>query len=122
MSNKKLRAGTAYVRSSSGMLKAKGHFTYNLGGKNKKAQKGVDGVHGYGFEVQEAFIEGEITVDGNTDVKKIKDEEGTVQLDLENGKTIVLRDAWNESEGTVETEENKLPVRWVSVSEGEEIK
>lgn len=100
---------------------AKGDFTYNPGGEKRSAVIGADGVHGYSVEHQVAFIEGAITVPGDLDVGAFVDFRGkTVTLQLGNGKVFALRDAWYAGEGTVNTKEGELSVRFEGKS-GEEI-
>lgn len=103
------------------LIKAKGSFSYNLGLPKKEATLGMDRVHGFTSKPQVAFIEGDITLDGQDDVKKIlKLDDFTAMLELRNGKIITLREAWINSEGTVEVEEGTLNIRIESPYEGDE--
>lgn len=96
---------------------AKGNFTYNLGAGKREAVIGTDGVHGYKETPQVAFIEGEVTDDPTIDLKGlIQSEQQTVTIDLANGKSIVLRDAWFAGEGTGNTEEGNIAVRFEATS------
>lgn len=100
---------------------AKGSFSYNLGRPMREALVGSDGVHGYTEKPQVAFVEGEITDRGNLDLAALTAVTGeTVTLELANGKVIVLRDAWFAGEGTGNTEEGNIAVRFEAKS-GEEI-
>lgn len=100
---------------------AKGNFTYNLGIEKREAVIGADAVHGYKATPQPAFIEGEITDGATVDLKALVETDGaTVTLDLANGKSIVLRNAWFAGEGTGNTEEGNIQIRFESDS-GEEI-
>lgn len=93
--------------------KAKGNFTYNIGAPKREGIAGADTVHGYKETVQVPFIEGEITDELDLSLEKfvmIKD--ATVKLELANGKLINLYQAWYAHEGTGESEEGKIPVRF----------
>ena len=46
----------------------------------------------------------------------IQSEQQTVTIDLANGKSIVLRDAWFAGEGTGNTEEGNIAVRFEATS------
>jgi len=101
---------------------AKGNFTYNLGTPKKEAIIGSDGFHGYKETPQVAFIEGEITDNVSVDIKKLTElKSATVLLNLANGKSIVLRDAYYAHEGTGNTDEGNFPVRFEGAS-AEEMK
>lgn len=92
---------------------AKGSFSYNLGVEKREPLIGSDGVHGYKATPQVPFVEGEITDRGNLDLAALLKLEGaTVTLSLANGKVIVLRDAWQAGEGTGNTEEGNIAIRF----------
>lgn len=100
---------------------AKGSFTYNLGRAKREAIVGADGVHGFKETPQPAFVEGEITDRGTLDLAAlVLAQDVTVTLTLANGKIIVLRDAWFAGDGTGNTDEGNVPVRFEAKS-GEEI-
>lgn len=94
---------------------AKGNFTYNLGQPKREPIIGSDGIHGYKETPQVAFIEGEITDRGDLDLAKLVTvKSATVALALANGKVIVLSNAWYASEGTGNTDEGNIAVRFES--------
>lgn len=122
MANEQRRGGIIFLKVNGTMHSAKGSFTYNLGLPKRDAIVGADAVHGYKEVPQVAFIEGEITDNPNLDLEKlIKTENATVTLELAVGKVIVLREAWYASEGTGNTEEGNIGVRFEGIS-GEEIR
>ena len=92
---------------------AKGAFTYNIGRPKREAVVGADTVHGYTEAPQVAFIEGAITDRADMDLSALlmKVDE-TISLELANGKVIVLREAWYANEGTGNTEQGEIPVRF----------
>ncbi len=101
---------------------AKGSFSYNLGHAMREDIVGSDRVHGYSEKPQPAYIEGEITDRGTLDLGVLVDTTmTTVTLSLANGKTIMLRDAWFAADGTGNTEEGNVAVKFCSASEGQEI-
>jgi hypothetical protein len=66
---------------------------------------------------QAPFIEGKITDRGTLDLQKLVSiEDATVTLELANGKSILLREAWFAGEGNVSTEEGEIDVRFVGRS------
>lgn len=96
---------------------AKGNFTYNIGRPKKEGVVGADATHGYKEMPQIAFIEGEITDRDTLNLSRFLGiTNSTVMLRLANGKTIVLRQAWNASEGTGNTEEGNMSVRFEGMS------
>jgi hypothetical protein len=115
------RGGIIQLQIGGVLYDAKGDFTYNLGRALREAVVGADRVHGFTETPQVAFIEGEITDRGNLDLAAlVSAEETTVTLGLANGKTIVLRDGWYAGEGTGNTKEGNIGVRFEGPS-GEEI-
>jgi hypothetical protein len=74
-------------------------------------------VHGFKETPQPPMIEGEITDRDSLDVAALVSiEDATVTLSLANGKVIVLRDAWFASEGTANTDEANIAVRFQGMS------
>lgn len=116
------RGGIIQLQIAGVLQDAKGSFSYNLGQPKKTAIEGSSAIHGYSEKPQVAFIEGEITDRGTLDLKALNlTTDVTVTLELANGKVIVLRDAWNAGEGTGNTEEGNIAVRFESSTQGEEI-
>jgi len=92
---------------------AKGSWSYNLGRPMREAILGSDTVHGYKETPQVAFIEGEITDRSSLDLARLVTmTDATVTLELANGKVIALRDAWFSGEGTGNSEEGNISVRF----------
>lgn len=109
------RAGRIYLKLDGSQQDAKGEFTYNLGNDLREAIIGADGVHGYKETPQVAFIEGAITDRSDLDLDALAQSDNiTVTLELANGKTIVLSNAWFASEGSVTTGEAEIAVRFES--------
>lgn len=92
---------------------AKGSWTYHLGTPKREAVVGADEVHGFKETQQVPFIEGEITDRANLDLKAFMEmSDATATLELANGKSINLYDAYNASDGTASSEEGAIPVRF----------
>lgn len=107
------RGGIIQVQVNGEIQDCKGSWTYNLGRPKRDAVVGSDTVHGFMEKPQVAFIEGEITDRGTLDLDDLVTTEGaSVTLRLANGKVIALRDAWYASEGTGNTEEGNIGVRF----------
>jgi hypothetical protein len=118
MANENRRSGVLYVKLDSKLLDVAGEFTYNLGKPKRDAKVGHDRVHGYKELPQVPYVEGTITdsstLDLETDILGITN--ATVTLELANGKTVVLRNAWYAGEGNVTTEEAEIAVRFEGMS------
>jgi hypothetical protein len=116
------RAGKIFLTVNGEILDAKGNFTYNLGASKREAVVGSDRVHGYKEMPQVAFIEGETTDRSTLDLAALLNTElATVTLELANGKVIVLRNAWYAADGTGNTEEANVQLRFEAET-GEEIR
>lgn len=91
----------------------KGNWTYNTGRVKRDAVLGSDGVHGYKETPQIPMIEGAVTDGRSIVLDDLLDfTEGTCTLHCRNGKVIELREAWHAGEGTVDTEESEIAVRF----------
>jgi hypothetical protein len=115
------RAGRIFLKVDGAMFDAKGSFSYNLGEEKRDAIVGADRIHGYKVSIQVPFIEGAITDRADLSLSDLARQENvTVTLELENGKTIVLADAWFAGEAGVTTDEAEISVRWESATLGVE--
>jgi hypothetical protein len=116
------RAGICYLKIDGEVKDAKGVFTYNLGAPKRTGIIGSNGKNqGFKEEGQIPFIEGVITDADDLDVAKLLEvKDTTITLELNNGKTFVLREAYHAGEGNVTTEEGEIAVRFEGIS-GEEI-
>lgn len=111
------RAGRIYLKIDGVLHDAKGSFSYNIGQDKRDGIVGADGIHGYKETPQIPFIEGAVTDRGDLDLEALaKQDNVTVTLELVNGKTIVLANAWFAGEATVTTDEAEIAVRWESRS------
>lgn len=120
--NQNRRAGVILLKVGGVQLDAKGNFTYNLGAPKREAIIGADGVHGYKETPQVPFIEGEITDRRDLSLADLAAIDGeTVTLELNNGKTVVLSQAWYAGEGTGNTEEANIAIRFESRLPAQEI-
>lgn len=92
---------------------AKGSFTINPGFDKRTAVVGADGVHGYKVERQVSSFEGAITDDGTFPLSELMNATDVqVVLQLENGRTLSLNDAWYAGEGSMTTDEGEIAIRF----------
>jgi len=107
------RGGIIQVQINGEVYDAKGSWSYNLGRPKREAIVGADGVHGYKETPQVPFIEGEITDRGTLDLAQLATmTDATVTLTLANDKVIVLRDGYFAGDGTGNTDEGNVAVRF----------
>jgi hypothetical protein len=113
-------AGIIQVQVDGQIYNAKGNFSYNPGSPKRDAVVGSDRVHGFTEKPQVAYIEGEFTDTGDLDLIELTlIENATVTIALANGKTFALHGAYYAAEGTANTEEGNIGVRFEG--EGDEI-
>lgn len=113
------KGGIIYFQVDGNVFQAKGAFDYSLGRPTKEAIVGHDEVHGYKEMPVAPFIEGEITDSKDLDLAALADtQDATVTLQLANGKTIALRNAWSCNPDGMggNTEEGAIKVRFEGLS------
>jgi len=114
------RAGIIYLKIDGEVYDAKGNFTYNLGRPKREMIVGADRVHGYKEMVQVPYIEGEITDKQDLDLAALLNlTDSTVTLELNNGKTVVLKQACYAAEGNGQTEEGNIQLRFEGIEADE---
>jgi len=105
--------GIIYVKVDGTVYQAKGDYTYNFGSPKRETILGVDGPHGVKETPQASFIEGEITDASDLDVKAFTELiDSTVTIELNNGKTIALKEAAYTADGDINTGEGNIQVRF----------
>lgn len=105
--------GTLYLSLNGNRIRAKGNYTYNLGIPKREPIVGADGFHGHKEVQQVAMIEGATTDRGDLNLEELFRAQGvTITLDLINGKTIALYDAYFAGDGNVTTEEGEVPLKF----------
>ena len=115
-------SGTVYLKVNSVLYSAVGAFTYGLGTKKREAKMSTTGVAGFGETHQAAFAEGEIYDSGDLDLRALTEmTDATLTLELANGKVVVLHKAFFAGDGTGNSEEGKIGIRFEAAS-GEEIR
>ena len=113
MANENRHAGVLYFKVDGRQYDARGNFTYSLGPPKREAIVGPSGVYGYKEMPQAPYIEGEVVDARALDVAALQSvTEATVTIELANGKTVVLRDAWYAADGTVGTEDANVQIRF----------
>ena len=109
----KIIGGLAYIKADGVSIAAKGDFTYNTGQNKREMVAGIDGVHGVKEMIQVPFIEGATSDISDVDLERIKNiQDATVELQNNNGKTFVLRNAYYTSEGEHSTAEGEVGLRF----------
>ena len=109
--------GIIFVKVNGQQYRAKGDWTYNLGQPMREFIVGSDSVHGYKEVPQVPFISGMITDTSELNMTNLLTIKGaTVQLELPNDKIIILRDAAFEGEGSGNTGEGEIEVKFSGFS------
>jgi len=117
------RAGTIFLKVDGRQYEAVGNFEYNLGTPKRETLMGSSGPQGYKETPQPAFIAGEIRDSKDLSIKDMAAlDDVTATLQLANGKTIVLKQAYYVGEANANSDEGNVPFRLESSLPGEEIK
>lgn len=112
MSNNRI-AGVAYVKYDGRQLPVRGSWEVNFNKLKREGISGQDRVHGYKEMPGVPSIKGDVSTTKDVSlVSLLGITDATVTLELANGKTYVLRNAWTADEYTIQTEEGKLAVKF----------
>jgi hypothetical protein len=116
------RAGLIWLKVNGQLYEAKGDFTVQPGEPKRDAIIGASGPNGYKETPQVAYIEGALTDRGDLDTVAVRQiTNATITLELNNGKTWVLEDAWYANEGAMTTGEGEIGVRFESNYQAREV-
>jgi hypothetical protein len=111
------RAGVIQLNVNSEMQDCAGEFSYSLGGAMREGLVGPDRVQGFKETPSIPYIEGPIRDRRTLDVAAMQAmTDGTITLELANGKVIVLRNAWYAGELVGNTDEGTIQARWEGLS------
>lgn len=115
-------AGFIYLRIDGVQRNAYGNFTYHLGTPTREEARGESGIDGYTEQLNGGMIEGEIRDQRDLDLDALRRLDGvTITLELANGKVISLPDAWECSDGTQQTRDGNVKVKFMSKRQAREI-
>lgn len=110
--------GLIYFKANGKQFSCKGSWDYNLGEVKRDAVVGSDGMHGFKELPQAPRITGTITDNSDMDLAQdllnITDE--TLTLELNNGKTVVMRNGFFTGSGDVATEEGEISAEFSGLS------
>lgn len=121
MANENRISGRLFVKVDGTQYDAIGGFTYNINPVKRETELGADKPHGYKELPQVQFVEGEIRDASTLNVQAFFGiTNSTMQLELANGKTILLRNAWYAGDGEIGTENANIQLRFEGLA-GEEV-
>jgi hypothetical protein len=106
-------AGIAFLFVDGNQYPLRGNFMVDPSSIDRTGIVGQDGVHGFQELPVVPFIEGDVTLDpalNIEDVEAIFD--ATVQADLINGHSYVLRNAWTAGRRNLNTREGLVRIRF----------
>ena len=121
MANRRV-GGIVFFKINGEQYSAKGNWSYNIGAAKREAVVGADSVHGFKEMPQVPYIEGVITDNSDLDLEALLTARDiTAQLELANGKVIVIEEGFYAADGEGSSEEGELQVRIEGIR-GSEIK
>lgn len=99
----------------------KGVAEYKIGVNERSTVTGMDGVHGYSEKPSAAMAKVTITDRGDLDVRELQEvDNATIALELANGKTVMLYEAWQAGDNGITPEEGEISCQF-DAKRGEEI-
>jgi hypothetical protein len=112
MANNRI-AGVAYLKYDGRQLPIKGNWKVGFNKLKREGIAGQDRVHGYKEMPDVPFMEGQVSTTAELSLPTLLAvTDATVTLELANGKTYVLRNAWTAQGYEIESEEGQISVRF----------
>lgn len=109
--------GIATVRADGRQYALRGDFMVSPSYSERTGVAGMDGPHGYTEAPRIPFIAGTISTMEDLSIEELDAiTDATVQADLINGKSYVLRAAWTKSAHEINTAQGSVAVRWEGLS------
>lgn len=106
-------AGIAYIRVDGRQWAARGNWTVSQAPSERQGIAGQDYVHGFSELPRVPFIEGDISTTAEFSVEELHGiSDATVQCDLANGKSYVLRNAWQAGSIDINTHDGSAKVKF----------
>lgn len=106
-------AGIAWLKVDGRQYPLRGGFTVSPSLTERTGIAGQDYVHGYSELPRVPFIEGDVSTTPEVSLETLQDiKDATVQAELANGKTYVLRNAWTKSAFEINTRDGQIRVRF----------
>lgn len=114
-------SGIAFLKVNGQQYDLKGKWKYMVNKVKREPIVGQDGVHGYKEMPEAPYISGDLTDMPGTKVKRLEGiTDATITLELANGKTVLLSNAFWVDSSEVDTEEGTYPCKFVGLN-GEEL-
>jgi len=109
--------GLATVRADGQQYALRGDFVVSPSPTERTGVAGMDGTHGFTEAHRVQFISGTISTTPDLSIEDLQNvTEATVQADLINGRSYVLRQAWTKSAFEINTSAGTIAVRWEGIS------
>jgi hypothetical protein len=106
-------AGVVYLRVDGRQLRARAEIKVSMATFEREAVIGQDGVHGYIERPAVAYIEGKITDSPDLAIEQLQAMcNVSVTVELLNGKTYVLRNAWCSKANPLDTTDGSIEIRF----------
>jgi hypothetical protein len=114
-------AGTAYFKVDGEQFSLGGSMSYGVNKFTRESKAGLSGVVGYTETPHIPFVEGEFFMTSEIPTAKVESiTNATITAELNNGKTILLRNAWTTGDVEVDAAAGTATIRFEGL-EGEEI-
>lgn len=113
-------AGTAYLAVNGKSVQLAGEFSYKPSTNTNEPLIGMDGFHGRKTKPTQGEISAKIRDSSKVSVTGLGNiTDGTITVELVNGKTVVGRNMCTAEPPEVEAEEGTISIRWFGPQVGE---
>jgi hypothetical protein len=117
MANAQRIGGLLALRVDGNLYEARGSFQVTPSKVKRTGVAGQDGVHGYIEEPIVPQIKGDLSIGNMLSIEDLDNiTDSTVQVQLANGRTYVLVDAWTVAGSVIDAHDGKVDVTFEGIS------
>lgn len=108
--------GTCYLKIDGTQYALRGNLEISPNLSTRSGVAGMDGIHGYTEKPKVPYVSGDLTDLGGLSITTLHAiDDATITVELANGKTYVLSNAWYADDPNIKADEGTVPFKFEGV-------